>query len=306
MTRTSLAVLACTAAFFLLSGCASKPPEPLDIALIGKTVAQIKEQVGIYQAIVNRDPSRTRPLPPIGQDHVCGPGLADFDITAVKAELTTKIETKKDGSGAVTAPIAPLPGATVGGGGGGGLDATNSQVLTFNMFPILNQKFTTLVNDEELRLPENSVSATLLAFRGALRQASFYKPCFSTVHDQAKDKPDTLVVGVEAVQDKSFNVTLKLIFLNLGGTDDQKQTNGSKVTFSFEPWPLVKISAPMKAASGKNKKTVGVGLRGGAVHRRDEIERRTTRPINIPDGSDTTAPQPPLPTKPPSEEGPQI
>ena len=257
----------------LLAGCATPPP-PISISLIGKAVGEVKHQVGIYQSIVQADPLRYTKLPPVENDKVCGPGLVDFDITSVTVALTTKVETNTNGTVAGTAPIG-ASGATIGAGLGGGNDVTNSQVLTFNMYPILPVTYERTPGADDLNRPENAVAATLIAFRTALRGAAVARPCFSTVHDADKDADNTLVVGVEAVTDFSQNVTLKLAFVDLAFSHDQKNTQGSTLTFSFRPYiPVKPVAGHAQPTDGTRTQAGNSASPGGNGGRRERFDLR--------------------------------
>ncbi len=238
-------------------------PPPIDVSLIGAVVGQIKEEVGLYETTVRADRPAAGTLIQPSPGIVCGNGLVDFDIVSVTAALTTKVVVTNSGSVAVTVPLGTT-GGTVKPSGNGSEIATNSQVLTFTMYPILPV-------DDRVRPgatpADHPIAATLLNLRTALRQAAKYLPCMSTAHDPAHDPDNTFVLGLDIQDTGGGGIALSLVLLDASYTHTRETTQTHTITVAFRP------TVP---ASDRAKPTVPAA--GGV---RDPFRTWTLRPRNL-------------------------
>lgn len=209
-------------------------PPPLDVRVIGAVVGEIKEEVGIYQAIVQAErPPPGTPIPPAPPGMVCGRGLVDFDVMAVTAALTTKAAVTTSADIKLTVPLDPSATSTLAPSGKVGEVTTNSQVLTFNAYPVLPVAYEVTKGEDVVRRP---VAFTLFSLRNALREAAYKRPCFSTVHDPGKDPDNTFVLGFEVVRTTGGGIALKLAVLDASFSRSREVTQGNTITVSFRPY----------------------------------------------------------------------
>jgi len=103
----------------LTGGCATAPVrQVLDEKAIEKVQADIKRQVGVYLAASAKKPPGER------EEFWCGSGSIDFDISFVKAQLTTTVETIKNAG--IKAKL-PFKAIEVDPSGSRKTDVTNTQ-----------------------------------------------------------------------------------------------------------------------------------------------------------------------------------
>jgi len=206
----------------------------LDVRVIGAVVGEIKEEVGIYQAIVQAErPPPGMPLLPVAPGMICGHGLVDFDVVAVTAALTTKTAVTTSADIKLTVPLDPSATSTLTPSGKVAEVTTNSQVLTFNAYPILPVAYEIAKGEDVARRP---IAFTLLSLRNALREAAYKRPCFSTVHDPEKDPNNTFVLGFEVVRTTGGGIALKLALLDASFSRSREVTEGNTITVSFRPY----------------------------------------------------------------------
>src|SRR6266404_6039947 len=117
------------ATMFILTGCCTQPPIPqaLDKKAIATVQAEIKRQLGVYMRA-----AKNNSIPP-DTEFWCGSGKINFDVSAVKAELTTSIETVTNAGLKLKIPVNVV---TIGLSGSEKVDVTNTQTLTYNLWPL--------------------------------------------------------------------------------------------------------------------------------------------------------------------------
>jgi hypothetical protein len=96
------------------------------------------------------------------EDFWCGRGNIDFDISSVKAQLTTTVETVKNAG--IKAKI-PFKAIEVDPSGSRKTDVTNTQELNYNLWP--------LARDQHVELPKGDletapIAKVLMSLRDAL------------------------------------------------------------------------------------------------------------------------------------------
>jgi hypothetical protein len=175
----------------------------------------------------------------------CGHGDIGFDISSVKAELTVTNETIS--SAGVTLKI-PVHAVTVSPSGSGKADATNTQALTYNLWP-LEMEFQnlerTVPSKEELA--EAPIAAVLLALREALAESAETKygkqPCF-TDYDPAKpgaDAGNTTKLDLKFVRDIKGGLEISVGVLDLTASMERIGTSGNTLTVAFVQHGLAKL-----------------------------------------------------------------
>lgn len=132
--RSMIAALVMTVA---VVGCESAQPPPIDVRAIGLVQAEIKRQVGVYMLAAEDAPVYVK----TGDTQTnirgkkdlfwCGSGKVDYDISSVKAELTTSLNLNAGIDLSITAPT-PIP---VGGTFSFNRASQNTQTLTYNLWP---------------------------------------------------------------------------------------------------------------------------------------------------------------------------
>jgi hypothetical protein len=219
-----------------LAGCCTTAPlrQALDADAIGKVQGEIKRQVGVYiRAAQTADPAATG-------EFWCGSGKLDFDISTVKAELTTTIENISSGNLALKIPVSAV---TLGPSGGVKRDVTNTEVLDYNLWPLATARqnpdlLGQAVTQDELK--GAPVAQVLLALRHALilsAQKSQPGPqaCFT---DYIPDKPasdagNTFKIGLTMVSDTTGGLEIKVGIIDLTASQESKGTTGNTLTVAF-------------------------------------------------------------------------
>jgi hypothetical protein len=217
-----------------LAACQTTPPprQALDTAAIAAVQGEIKRQVGVY---LLKSAHHAGGAP---QDYWCGHGDINFDISQVKAELTTTLETitNHSGSAKITWGAVEIdPSGSVKG------DATNTQVLDYNLWPLEMARQMGLsgvkVEDEK----PAPIADVILGLRDALiasakKSASPGPQACFTDYDPAKpgaDAGNTFKLGLSFVSDKTGGLEIKVWVLDLTNTTEWKSTTGNTLTVSF-------------------------------------------------------------------------
>ncbi|MDP9087461.1 MAG: hypothetical protein M3O26_01785 [Pseudomonadota bacterium] len=232
MKFPSLACLASLAAV-ALAGCCTTPTtkQALDTKAIQAVQADIKRQVGIY--IMASKNSVTD-----AGEFWCGTGNVDFDISTIKAELTTTIETINNAGMKLTIPVSAV---TVGSSGSAQLDVTNTQVLTYNLWPLETRRQTNLTfapTPEQIKAAP--IAQVLLSLREALINSARKtnkdpQACFTDYNPNkpAADAGNTFKLGLSFVTAVSGGIEIKVAILDLTASTEIKGTTGNTLTVSF-------------------------------------------------------------------------
>jgi hypothetical protein len=226
MASTCVRAFACLL-FFSLIGCTTVSPskQALNEKAIAVVQADIKHQIALYMAV---PPPDTRAM-----QFWCGSGNIGFDISQVKAELTVTNEAIDNGGVKATIPLV----VSVGPSGSLKRDVTNTQVLTYNLWPVADDQQPSLGSADLKSAP---IAATLVSLRdalieGASKSAPGPQACFT---DYNLDKPsgdsgDTFKLGLTFVNDATMGLELKVSVLDLTATREDKGTTGNTMTVSF-------------------------------------------------------------------------
>jgi hypothetical protein len=250
MRLRAVTVSACV---MILAACQTAAPkrQALDTAAIAAVQGEIKRQVGIYL----REAAKHSAGDP--KDFWCGTGNIDFDISQVKAELTTTLETITNKSAGLKIPWGAVeidPTGSVKG------DATNTQVLDYNLWPLEMERQAALlqatVNDQK----PAPIADVILALRDAIinsakETAPGPQPCF-TDYDPVKpaaDAGNTFKLGLSFVKDTTGGLEIKVWVLDLSATSEWKSTTGNTLTVSFVQRGLAKVQRARDAVDAECK-----------------------------------------------------
>jgi hypothetical protein len=220
----------------IVAGCSTPPPprQAIDAAAIGKVQAEIKRQVGVYIRAAQKPDEAAQ------GSFWCGTGKIDFDISTVKAELTTTIETI--GSASLTLKI-PINVVTLSPSGSVKRDVTNTEVLDYNLWLFESKRQSpellgkTVTADELNGAP---IATVLLALRHALiasaqRSQPGPQACFT---DYSPDKPaadpgNTFKLGLTVLTDTTGGLEIKVGIIDLTASQEYKGTTGNTLTVAF-------------------------------------------------------------------------
>jgi hypothetical protein len=242
-----------SASVVTLAACQTAPPkrQALDTAAIAAVQGEIKRQVGVYL----REAARRSPGKP--EDFWCGTGNIDFDISQVKAELTTTLETITNKSVGLKIPWGAVeidPTGSVKG------DATNTQVLDYNLWPFEAERQMALMQATVNAQKPAPIADVILALRDALiasakKTAPGPQPCF-TDYDPAKpgaDAGNTFKLGLSFVNDTTTGLEIKVWVLDLNATNEWKSTTGNTLTVSFVQRGLAQLQRARDMADAECK-----------------------------------------------------
>jgi hypothetical protein len=204
-----------------LSACSSQPLQPIDVSAVGAVQSELKRQVAIYIGVVknlaegkNDDGPAVfvngKPVRIPKHDFWCGTGSIDFDISAVKAELTTTLDTtnaakfglsapitigqpgtaaKQTSGGKQIAAVGQTAGANQGSTGsptfGQSRETVNAQTLDYNLWPLPIERQGSLWGGEmptESEIASAPIARVLLDLRNALILSS-------AMYDYSTDPP---------------------------------------------------------------------------------------------------------------------
>jgi hypothetical protein len=215
----------------VVSGCALFPSQQaISTSRIREVVDDAKRQVSIYQSYQNSLYDKNG-RPKFSQTNWCGNALIDFDITEVKLDLLTTLDTTVGGGVSATdVPIAPV--ATAGFNFTGSLETTNTQELVFAAKPLPDYRFHYRPSQGEAPAP---LAEVMISLREALIKASqvSHRVCFQTVAGSGDG--NTFKIAITIVSDASGKLTLGLAPLSLSASGEAKGTTGNTITFTFAP-----------------------------------------------------------------------
>ena len=244
----ALTIAACAV---MVVACQTAPPkrQALNTAAIAAVQGEIKRQVGVY---MRNAAGHTAGDP---KEFWCGTGHIDFDISQIKAELTTTLETITNTSAGLKIPWGAVeidPSGSVKG------DATNTEVLDYNLWPMADQKalMAAPVKDEK----PAPIADVIISLRDALinsakKTAPGPQPCF-TDYDPGKpaaDAGNTFKLGLSFVSDKTGGLEIKVWILDLTNTAEWKSTTGNTLTVSFVQRGLDKVQRARDKADAECK-----------------------------------------------------
>jgi hypothetical protein len=208
--------------------------QALDTKAISKVQAEIKRQVRIYMLAAKNEPVAGEP-----SDFWCGSGRIGFDLSNVKAELTTTIETINSGGLKLKIPIRAVE---VDPSGSLKTDVTNTQTLDYNLWPLsANQQELANSKPSDDEINKAPIAKVLLSLREVLINSARKsqnlepQPCFT---DYNPDKPsadagNTFKLALSFVNDVTGGFELSIGVLDLTASTESKGTTGNTLTVSF-------------------------------------------------------------------------
>jgi hypothetical protein len=226
----------------VLSACTTTlpPRQALDTKAIQLVQSEIKRQVGVYMR------AAATPIPADPSEFECGKGQVDFDIATVKAELTTTVETINNAGFKLKIPANIV---TIGPSASAKIDVTNSQTLTYNLWPLEMTRQPQLksgVGSTELQ--SAPIAQVLLSLREALidsakKSAKGPLPCFTDYNPDkpAADAGNTFKLALTFVTDVNGGVDISVGILDWTATTESKGTTGNTLTVSFVQRGLAKL-----------------------------------------------------------------
>lgn len=231
--RKLLMIAACVGSLSM-AGCVTAPPkkQALDVDAIRAVQAEIKRQVGVYLLSAAAKPT-SKP-----EDFWCGTGNIDFDISTIKAQLTTSIE-KIDNAGLKLQ--IPWSAVTIGPSGSIKGDATNTQELNYNIWPLEFSRQIALKATSISDQKPAPIAEVLLSLRDALinsaKKSSSKSPqaCFTDYNPDkpAADAGNTFKLGLSYTTDTTGGLEIKVGILDFNATTEWKGTTGNTLTVSF-------------------------------------------------------------------------
>jgi hypothetical protein len=219
----------------MLAACPTTPVrQALDKDAIAKVQAEIKQEVGMYLA-ATATPDKIA----LGQpsDFWCGRGNIDFDVSSVKAQLTTTVETTKNAG--IKAKI-PFKAIEVDPSGSVKTDVTNTQELDYTLWPLASDQQPSFPIPTPEDLDKAPIAKALLALREALinsarKTSPGPQACF-TDYNPAKPSDDpgnSFKLGLSFVNDVTGGFELTVWVLDFTATTETKGTTGNTLTVSF-------------------------------------------------------------------------
>jgi hypothetical protein len=245
----------------LLSACSSSQLEPIDFAAISAVQAEIKSQVSIYMSLpkAKDDPPMVMidgvPTSVYDEEKTggfwCGRGRIGFDLTSVKAELTTTFTNSVGFTAGATLPVAGIPLSATAGAKS---ETTNTQVLTYNLWSLpgqqlsqadLAKEFAKAPIAQVLRDLRNAliVSAMVWDYSGPKPVKRPQQACFRTYNPDkpTADAGNTFKLGLSFTRSVNGGISIKLTILTLGATAEAKSVTGNTLTVSFVQSELSEI-----------------------------------------------------------------
>ena len=256
-----------------LAGCAdhSPPIQAIDVHAISAVQAEIKSQVGLYMAAARAEPRvnvngkmvrlSTVPLTVIDDEHrafMCGTGLIKFDISSIKVELTTTMDTTSDLKFGLTIPVDVV---TLGPSGEAKRENIDTETLDYNLWPMPESKQNRDIYDQKIDddvVGKAQIARALRDLREALvggamkydlsgptPQKRNPSPCFTDYNPEkpAADAGDTFKFGLSITNDLQGGISIKVAILNFGATGEAKSTTGNTLTVSFVQSDIANIQA---------------------------------------------------------------
>lgn len=274
MSKANALVSALLVSF--IAGCAEQQPvQAIDLPAISAVQAEIKRQVAVYLAAAQNPPtvkiegvdtpiSRLKP-----SDWWCGSGKIDFDISSIKAELTTTLDNNAGATASFTVPVNLV---TLGPSGSHTTDETSTQLLTYNLWPTRLQNPAVVARTpSQSEIDAAPIAKVLLSLRDALVLSAMKvdysgpKPkarppqaCFS---DYNPDKPSTdagnsYKLGLSITNDTKAGLSVKVAILSFSATGESKSTTGNTLTVSFVQQGIRKIQAAKDEVDQACKKPI--------------------------------------------------
>lgn len=242
----------------ILVGCASQRLQPINVTAISAVQSEIKRQIGIYM-LASREPTIKindvkKPIPDSRDAYWCGSGAINFDISSIKAELTTTLDSS---SGLKVGIAVPFTGGSVSPSAGLTHETVDSQVLDYNLWPLpwenQNSEFTNIKkpdpsDKDDKDILSAPIAQVLLALRSALIQSAMKcdystgpckekspQPCFTdyNLDKPAGDAGDLFKIALSITNDTTGGILINVGPITFGATGEAKSMTGNTLYVSF-------------------------------------------------------------------------
>jgi hypothetical protein len=187
----------------------------------------------------------------------CGNGLIDFDITSVKLEILTTLDSSANG-GIDIGPIVSGGGTTFAAGVGAGRSISNTQELVLATDLLPNRAFAYAGTETVESAP---IAGSLINLRNALIKAAEIenRVCFKTTQNAKVGNTYKIAISVEESTNGDIELGLAPLIVTTSG--ENKSTTGNTLTVSFEPHVFTseEVAGVRQRGSRGTNPDVGVG-----------------------------------------------
>jgi hypothetical protein len=153
-------------------------------------------------------------------------------VISVSLDLTTTLDTTASGSLGFTIPIIG-PTGTVGPSGSASHEVSNTQELSFPLFPVADSSFRM---DTSTAAPAPIADAIFALREALIRSSALEAVCFYdfNYHDPKSDKGGTFKLGLTITDDGKGGVDVKLAVVDVGANYERKSVTGNTITIAFQ------------------------------------------------------------------------
>jgi hypothetical protein len=196
-----------------------------------QVLLRVKQEVGLFESnsaewhkTYRQDQANAGIIPPF-----CGTGDINFNITQVKMEFKTVLDTTKSGNLGLKIPFGPAGVGSFGPGVKGAAESTGTSTLDFTYYKPDPNDIGTI---PPIVAQNAKIEPTLAALRTAVMHAIAQKPCMSDTPDK---QDDTYTFEVELKKDANANLGFNFAILSANAAFDRATTNSNTITVSFHP-----------------------------------------------------------------------
>jgi hypothetical protein len=251
--------LAALSAALVLFGCEGQGPPPIDVRAIGEVQAEIKRQVAIYMRAaenapvyvtingVKTDIHYQADTPSQRNLFWCGSGNINFDISSIKAELTTALDLTAGFNFTLTPPVPVVP---VSGTFSFSRATHNTQTLDYNLWPLemkrQSDEFRAVGPPTEKDLGTAEIAQVLLNLRQALITGAtridyltgkerWPQPCFTDYdpNKPASDAGNSYTIGLAITTSANGTVSVGVSALKAGVSAGSTTATGHSLKVMF-------------------------------------------------------------------------
>ncbi|MGP1715806.1 MAG: hypothetical protein ACTS9Y_16205 [Methylophilus sp.] len=198
---------------------------------IANIVKALKADVQLFQ-------NYSASLPQESKTNACK-GNLNFNIESLKVVMKVQSVGGKEGKAGLAIPIGT--GAFEPGVNASKRD-TNSQILTFTIYPKPGVKSVASNIKKEIKYDSSPIAYTLASLRDNLLDASSVEPCMSFQNpNKDKDVASTFEFGFGVEKKASANAGINLIIFSIGGGKSSLQETTNTITVSFRGFSVEKV-----------------------------------------------------------------
>ena len=238
----------CIAVPLALAGCVTGTSLIRQNALsadeLTRTIVEVKQQVQMYRdyiGYVRMHPEEDRArVVAAQQGFVCGNGRGlDFEIIAVKFDLTVTSQSKIAGAGGAALPIgSPVPVGNFGVSVGGSHTVNDTQQLVFNAYPDPAEPSEVRPDIDNAPLAEALVNLRDALLKAATGPGACMAPY--NIYDEAKDPGHTFKLALMVTDTTTAGATVGLSIINVSSSAENQSITGNAITVTFKAAQLVK------------------------------------------------------------------